>query len=496
MKLKRYLWIFFTLSIIGGCESLEDTYSDYAGEGTIRYLGKCKDLSVSPGWQRLIVTWTNHVDPAIDKIKISWTLDGVIRDSLLDKKCTECNIPNLENGTYEVAVYSVDKNGNCSLPVLTYERPYTLNHENVLSFTRIFDKYFYVKNRLALIFNEWQSNVETASLNYYSGGQLKVQKLDSTFITDNKYYLLPDEIDPNTKVTINRSGRLLGCSDLIVFNPYELTREHKTYTPDFKRLIREKYGVSEITETFISSISELEIDYNLHSFEDILNLPNLTKLILGKNRYLNEEYVDNYKNASQVSDLESSIFALNVAHEVYGLKVQRYNEHFIPDGELSFIENLPNPSLPNNLVYLNSPNWQYSCSNEDYGDGFEVLFDENSTTGWQPQAHSLSNMYEFVVDMQENRMVNGVQITQKSIRPGNTYEKCIASKIQIKVSTDQQNWQDATHVMENTLGNTSGENTIIKFPSSKNVRYVKFIINDLPYNSIRYTISLGKIKLF
>ena len=93
-------------------------------------------------------------------------------------------------------------------------------------------------------------------------------------------------------------------------------------------------------------------------------------------------------------------------------------------------------------------------------------------------------------------MVNGVQITQKSIRPGNTYEKCIASKIQIKVSTDQQNWQDATHVMENTLGNTSGENTIIKFPSSKNVRYVKFIINDLPYNSIRYTISLGKIKLF
>ena len=55
MKLNRYLWSFFILFIIGGCENLEETYSDYTGNGTIRYLGKCKDLSVSPGWQRLIL---------------------------------------------------------------------------------------------------------------------------------------------------------------------------------------------------------------------------------------------------------------------------------------------------------------------------------------------------------------------------------------------------------------------------------------------------------
>ena len=170
MKLKRYLCFFASLFILGGCESLEDTYKDYAGEGTIRYLGKCDNLSVTPGWQRLIVTWTNHVDPAIDKIKVSWTLDGVTRDSLLEKGSTECNIRNLENATYEVAVRSVDKDGNCSLPVLDSKRPYTLEHESILSFTRMFNKYFYVKNRLAIVFSEWQSDVETASLNYYSGG--------------------------------------------------------------------------------------------------------------------------------------------------------------------------------------------------------------------------------------------------------------------------------------------------------------------------------------
>lgn len=131
---------------------LEETYSNYTGDGTIRYLGKCKDLSVSPGWQRLIVKWTNHVDPVIDKIKVSWTLDGVTRDSLLEKGTTECNIHNLKNGTYKVSVQSVDKDGNCSLPVLDYKRPYTLEHENVISFTRLFEQIFLDKRSFSIVF--------------------------------------------------------------------------------------------------------------------------------------------------------------------------------------------------------------------------------------------------------------------------------------------------------------------------------------------------------
>ena len=47
-----------------------------------------------------------------------------------------------------------------------------------------------MKDRLVLFFGEWQKNIETASLNYYSGGELKEQKLDSVFITNNKYYLI------------------------------------------------------------------------------------------------------------------------------------------------------------------------------------------------------------------------------------------------------------------------------------------------------------------
>ena len=54
---KIYLWLLLPLLIFGGCESLEDTYKDYAGDGPIRYLVKCDDLDVKAGWNRLVVSW-------------------------------------------------------------------------------------------------------------------------------------------------------------------------------------------------------------------------------------------------------------------------------------------------------------------------------------------------------------------------------------------------------------------------------------------------------
>ena len=73
---KIYLWLLLPLLIFGGCESLEDTYKDYAGDGPIRYLVKCDDLDVKAGWNRLVVSWKSVDDPIIDKVKVSWTVDG------------------------------------------------------------------------------------------------------------------------------------------------------------------------------------------------------------------------------------------------------------------------------------------------------------------------------------------------------------------------------------------------------------------------------------
>lgn len=44
---------------IAGCENLEDTYSEYAGDGKIQYVGKCTDVVVSPGGS--VYTWCGKI---------------------------------------------------------------------------------------------------------------------------------------------------------------------------------------------------------------------------------------------------------------------------------------------------------------------------------------------------------------------------------------------------------------------------------------------------
>ena len=125
MAIKKYLWILISLVLVAGCESLEDTYSDYAGDGAIRYLGKCTKVSVAPGWKRLIVKWVNNVDPVIDKIKVRWQVNDMKDSILLAPNTTEYSIPDLEDGNYEVTVCAIDKNGNESLANPIFGRPYT-----------------------------------------------------------------------------------------------------------------------------------------------------------------------------------------------------------------------------------------------------------------------------------------------------------------------------------------------------------------------------------
>ena len=65
------IWILCALFWVG-CEDLEDTYDEYAGDGMIRYVGKCSNLEVQSGWNRLKVKWKGNLDAPIDKETITW----------------------------------------------------------------------------------------------------------------------------------------------------------------------------------------------------------------------------------------------------------------------------------------------------------------------------------------------------------------------------------------------------------------------------------------
>ena len=120
--MKKYIGLFFVMLVAVSCDSLEDTYKDYAGDGPIRYIGKCTDLEVKPGWNRLTVSWTNSPDPVIDKILVTWSKDNDVRECVLDRGVSEYDITGVDDGNYEITVCSVDKDGNTSLKSTIYGR--------------------------------------------------------------------------------------------------------------------------------------------------------------------------------------------------------------------------------------------------------------------------------------------------------------------------------------------------------------------------------------
>ena len=121
--MKKYIGLLFAMLVMVSCESLEDTYEDFAGNGPVRYLGKCTDLTIQPGWNRLQVRWTNSPDPVIRHIRITWSKDAMVKEELVDRETSEYDITDLEDGSYEVTICAVDKNGNTSLESTDYGKP-------------------------------------------------------------------------------------------------------------------------------------------------------------------------------------------------------------------------------------------------------------------------------------------------------------------------------------------------------------------------------------
>ena len=58
-------WILVLLAgLVASCgESLEDTYSDYTGDGPEQYLTKIYDLQGKPRWMSVELTWNLKLDP-------------------------------------------------------------------------------------------------------------------------------------------------------------------------------------------------------------------------------------------------------------------------------------------------------------------------------------------------------------------------------------------------------------------------------------------------
>lgn len=508
--MKRYIINLFVLTVLlVSCgEDLEDTYSDYAGNGRIRYVGKCTDLDITPGWKRLSLQWKNSMDATVDKIKVAWSSDEVKGDTLLERDATSFELRDLAEGTYRFDVCGVDKNNNQSLVLTNYGRPYTEDHETVRTFTNVITKSYRVGTNLVFFMDQWNDNIIEVDLKYKDlQGHEVVRPLKEEDFKQN--FITLGNVSPiaTDSIFILREGKLEGCPDTIRFSPLALGSA-KTFTSEFMSAIRQRYGFTDQSESektafdhFIDTVRVLEFDYDISSFEDVLYCPKLEKIVLGKNRYI---YPDpKYGTTADISvlhDQSRSIKVLDKANELMGLKIERYGNHYFGSTPISYMTDLGYTSLPSINGIPVAEVDTIRCSMEDArADKMLInLLDDDPTTRWETSILSYLRSYTLTIELKKPKNIRGVKISQILYDPKLDSESqyFLPPSIIVKTSMDQADWKNVTHTEENMLGRGSGEVTLLPIAEgSREVRYIRVTVYDQMDGSVS-RIKLGDIVAY
>ena len=478
-------------------ETLEDTYKDYAGDGEIRYLGACNNLTASPGWERILVNWDNNVDPVIKKMKLTWKMDNSMDSVLLDKGATSYSIEKLNgnalnDGTYEITVYSMDERGICSLGRTVYARPYTNGHEEVQAFNRLVGKIYLIGNRLVLSFLPWKEGIKSASVTYTRRDGKSGQLTLTPELISQGYYLVEDEVDPTKPVYVNRRSVLPGSIDEIDFEPYELLKT-RTYNSELYEDLMRQYGYDEIPESWAASVETLYLDRYYSSMDDLMNFPKLKKLVLGGKRYILPGQVDTEEAQSTVEDVSGSVFALNTLHQLTGLTVERYNKHY-PSLTADYIQEMGLVEEPSQN-YISMQGVTVTSIPVDEGafnSHLERLIDGDVNAFWEPLRSAVSSEYTLTFNLGTEKTLHGMRLVQRTFQ--NELETMvIPQRIQVKLSMDGTTWEDATYLEEVVVGNSNGEISHIPFAGNgKKALFVKIIIPPGVYFTTYFT-SLADI---
>lgn len=515
--MKKWIYIAWSLALIGmvSCESLEETYDEYAGDGMIRYVGKCPPPEISRGWYRLKVKWQGNMDAAIHKVKLTYqgenetepTVLWIEPQDILDNESLMDSIylENLENSVYTITLSNVTADSMESIAETAYERPYTLEHEDLRSFTRGIVNFYVLGDRLALFLDEANENIIKMDLSYWDKSgthhlwDMK-EAMETSYIYPSlmeKIYdyviLLEEEIDFTQPITVLRKGLLEGCIDTISFNPDTLSLDEEVWSSGFSRYLTRRFGKN-YTRADIESVEEVELDYDMTTFRDLLYFPNLKKVVLGKNRYIAAEYAT--VNMS-TTDEYSGLTTLQLLKDTRGVTVERYNKQYFGDMyttlkdyrriDNDLIVEMGNANMNKMPVIqpLDTTGWKVTCSDTLHNgykrNGAAFLLDGDQDTYLQPEYTFSASVVEVEYDMQKLQLVKGLKVMQPNA-PANSgemdeYLKHLVSAVKVEVSIDGISWQSATHEDGGiTIGNAPGEVTFIEIPESlqKEVRFIRF----------------------
>lgn len=549
------LFAFFTESCN---ESLEDTYSKFTEGGMIRYVGKCSDVQVKAGWERLQVIWKNHADAGIERVKVSWQSENETAPEIRYIERANLNqegdlmdtiyIEGLGNSMYTVRVSNVVDDGSESLVEEKYGRPYTFAHEDLGTFTRGISFFSRLGDKLAVVLDRDNDNIRELELCYYEEGKneectwnVKKHMADTLSYIRNGWelieerdnmFLLPEasgaKIDFGKPLIIRRKGLLAGCVDTIKFEPMELNFDERLWSTEFNQLMLGLYGDT-WEENEANKIETVELDYDFTSLQDLMYLPNLKKVILGKNRYMLPSFA--YSFASVTDKYVACMTLAFLKATRPGFTVEHYNNHYFTSsdyrgynstdkfkelGYLVDIIELGTDNLNMKPIYeqCDTTGWKVTCSDtlfNGYADNgaawllydakrhFEDDWDEwDEEVYFEPRWTLGASIVTVTYDMGEDKsqIVRGFKVKQPERNQKND-TKYLLSSLMIEFSNDGYSWTKATHTDGSaTIGNSPGEESYIVVPEDlcrEPVRYIRLTMSSHKVDDQgAYNLRLGK----
>ncbi len=531
MKYINYLLVFMFLALTA-CEDIDENFKQYLDEGTERYIGKVKDVEIEAGFNRFKYTWSNTLDKTVENIKFVWENKGVKDSVVLDVNeltYTSEAIFN-KNVGYSFTVYSVDHNGKHSLPQKFVKRPYTLQHEKLLTLSTLERKTFIVGDKVLLLLGSASDNVKESILTYYEGDVEMTHAITPDERESGKLLLI--NVNTSKEIKVNQKIMLPDCFDEIQLPSYEIDKNRVLMNIDFKDHCLFTYNLNTLTPEWINNLEVLHLDYDLMSIEDILYFPNLKTIKIGSNRFFHNDYTygtgggggifpatDDPNGfpiwppveipiAPELSKLtgenakDVAKEVLNMLHSEKSVAIEFYNNHYDLSDDLSWISTKESNPVFDLSTLISTEGWEITCNTDSkdfpewsfdyYSSESENLLDGNENTDWRPaDKENEIRKHELIIDMQEMTSVTGVMIQQSM----NEYSKDkYPGKIEIEVSSDGNQWSDALLQSVHVLGNGTGEKTIVPFINEMEVQFIKIFIKD--QSGYRNNVWLSEVGIY
>ena len=553
-RIYNILSLLAALWMVGCSESLEDTYDEFTEGGMIRYVGKCSNVEVNPGWERLQVIWKNNIDAGIKNVKVTWQSENetipyvryIDRSNTADEEdlMDTIYLENLTDAVYTVRVSNITADSVESLVEEKYGRPYTENHEDLRTFSRGISAFSRMNNKLAVILDQDNENIKELLLCYYDKQGNKCVWNTKEHMTDILYdgttelgrdymFLLPEdsdaEIDFNRPLTLERKGKLAGCVDEITFPSDTLNLDERLRSTEFSQLMASMYGLA--WESKVNELTTLELDYDIMSMQDLMYFPRLEKVVLGKNRYMQPSYAQSFYSTTDTYLGLSTLAFLNETRENF--VVERYNNHYFDkDDVTTYIEAYKNAgkikkdftfiekgsaNLDDKPQYqrLDTIGWEITCS-DTLRSGYVLdgaamlLFDgpDYYEDFWSGETYMIEYYFEpnqtigasivtVTYDMKTPQVVAGFKAAQPYRNESGDTDYLLSS-LKVEFSTDGYVWTNATNTEGSvTLGTSPGEETFIIVPKELQtpVRYIRLTMSNRLVGSVSgqglYSLRLG-----